>query len=66
MGWVFAVVLAALVLLGLQASGRCSRLALEIAAAALLAGLAGYGWQGSPDLAGRPVAAPSVARTNGG
>jgi len=51
-GWVIAILFAALAWLALYASGRCSRLALEIAAAALLAGLAGYGWQGSPGLPG--------------
>ena len=56
MGWVFAIGFAALALSALHLSGRCSRLALELAAALLLAGLAGYGWQGSPDLPGHPVA----------
>lgn len=55
MGWLFAILFAALTLGGLWLSGRCPRLALEIAAAALLVGLAGYGWQGSPDMAGAPV-----------
>lgn len=54
-GWLFAVALAGLTWLALLASGRCSRLALEIAAAALLVGLAGYAWQGSPGLAGQPA-----------
>lgn len=62
MGWVLALLFAALAWLGLYASGRCSRLALEIAAAALLAGLAGYGWQGNPDLAGRTPELPPAAR----
>lgn len=55
MGWLFALGLAALAFLALYASGRCSRLALELCGAALLAGLAGYAWQGSPDASGKPV-----------
>ena len=43
--------------LGLAASGRCSRLALELAAVAGLLALAGYAWQGRPDLPGHPVSA---------
>lgn len=58
MGWIAAILFAMLTGLALHASGRCSRLALEIIAAALLVGLAGYGWQGSPDLAGHPVHPP--------
>lgn len=65
MGWVFALLLSGLVWLALYASGRCSRLALEIVAAALLAGLAGYGWQGSPDLAGQPASAARSGPTTG-
>ncbi len=56
MGWLFAILFAVLTLAGLHASKRCPRLALEIAAAALLIGLAGYGWQGSPAMPGVPVA----------
>lgn len=57
MGWLFAFVLAAATFMALWRSGRCSRLALEIAGAAILIGLAGYAWQGSPDMAGNPVSA---------
>jgi len=52
MGWVIAFVLAAATFAGLYFSGRCSRLALEISLAALVLGLTGYAWQGSPDMAG--------------
>ena len=55
MGWIFAIAFAGLTLLALYLSKRCSRLALEIAGAMLLVGLAGYGWQGSPDMPGQPV-----------
>lgn len=59
MGWVFVIGLAALSMLALYLSGRCSRMALEVAAAALLIGVAGYGWQGSPNMAGQPVQSTS-------
>lgn len=55
MGWLFAFGFAALSFLVLYLSGRCSRMALEIGVAALLIGIAGYGWQGSPDMPGGPV-----------
>jgi hypothetical protein len=57
-GWIFAAGFPALALVALHLSGRCSRLALELAATVMLAGVAGYAWQGSPDMAGQPVAAP--------
>lgn len=62
MGWIIAAVLAALCFAGLYFARRCSRLALEIVGAALLLALAGYGWQGSPDLPGNPVAAAAAPR----
>ena len=55
MGWVFATGFAALAYIGLWASDRCPRLALNVAAAALLLALAGYAWQGSPGMLGKPV-----------
>jgi len=55
MGWIFAFGFAALAILALYLSGRCSRLAMELGGAVLLAGLAGYAWQGSPDMPGHPV-----------
>jgi len=55
MGWVFAAILAAAAFAALYFSRRCSRQALELAGAAILVALAGYGWQGSPDQAGNPV-----------
>jgi cytochrome c-type biogenesis protein CcmH len=59
MGWVLSFGFAALCWLVLYFSKRCSRLALELGAAILLVGVAGYGWQGSPDMAGNPVSHPS-------
>lgn len=55
MGWIFAIALAALSILALWKSGYCSRMALELGAAAALVALAGYGWQGSPNMAGQPT-----------
>ena len=55
MGWGIALIFAALALGGLALSRRLTRTALMIACAALLIALAGYGWQGSPDMAGTPV-----------
>ncbi|MDE2405113.1 MAG: hypothetical protein KGM17_10655 [Sphingomonadales bacterium] len=51
MGWLFAVGLASGTLALLWRCG-CPRVALELIAAALLIALAGYGWQGSPDMPG--------------
>ena len=55
MGWAISLGFAALAMGGLALSGRMTRLAQMITAAALLIALAGYGWQGSPDMAGAPV-----------
>lgn len=60
MGWAIAFGLAAASLAALRFSGKCSRMALELACAALLLGLAGYAWQGSPEMTGHPAA--STAR----
>lgn len=59
MGWIIALALAALTLAGLWLSGRCPRIVLEMALAAILVALAGYGWQGSPEMAGHPVTSRS-------
>ncbi len=58
MGWVAILVLAALAGIGLWRFGRLPRAALELLGAALLLGLAGYAWQGSPGLAGSPKPPP--------
>jgi cytochrome c-type biogenesis protein CcmH len=55
MGWLVALVLAAGCFTALWRSGRIPRLGLELAAAMILAGLAGYAWQGSPGVPGKPV-----------
>lgn len=59
MGWVIIVALALLVGLGLWRFGGMPRAALELLASALLLGLAGYAWQGSPTLAGSPKPPPA-------
>jgi len=59
MGWAFMIGFATLAIVALWLSGRCSRLALELAAVAMLVAIAGYSWQGSPGMQGTPVAAPN-------
>jgi len=55
MGWLILAALCATTLVMLWRSGRLSRAALELTAAALSLAIAGYAWQGSPDMAGRSV-----------
>lgn len=55
MGWIFAIGFAAIALAALWISTKGQRLVIELAAAMLLVGLAGYAWQGSPDTPGQPV-----------
>lgn len=55
--WIVAIAMAGAVLLALKISGQCPRLALEIGAVAVLVALAGYSWQGRPDMPGNPVVA---------
>jgi uncharacterized membrane protein YqjE len=54
---VFAILLlmAALSLLALKLSGKLNRMALELAVVIVLAGVAGYVWQGSPNYSSSPV-----------
>jgi cytochrome c-type biogenesis protein CcmH len=58
MGWLFMLVLAVLTFAGLWRSRLLNRTALEITAVATLIGIAGYAWQGSPNL-------PGVSTANG-
>ena len=55
MGWAIALGFAAAALGGLALSRRLTRMGLMITGAAMLIALAGYGWQGSPGMAGTPV-----------
>lgn len=59
MGWMALIVLALVVGVGLWRFGGLPRVSLELLAAALLLGIAGYAWQGSPGLAGSPKAPPA-------
>jgi cytochrome c-type biogenesis protein CcmH/NrfG len=58
MGWVMMVGLAVLTGAGLGLFLRKDKGALQFAAAAILVALAGYAWQGRPDLPGAPKAKP--------
>lgn len=60
MGWLSLAALSAATLLTLWKTGKLSRAALELTAAALSIAIAGYAWQGSPDMAGRPTASTSA------
>lgn len=56
MGWLLILIFGGLGFAGLWRFGAMSRPALELSGAALLLALAGYAWQGSPMVAGSPVA----------
>ena len=60
MGWVVILIFAALIMLGLWRFAKMPRAALELLGAALLLGIAGYAWQGSPTLAGRAGSGPRL------
>lgn len=55
MGWLFLFVAAALVLATLWRFAHVRGSTLELLASALLLGIAGYAWQGSPTLPGKPT-----------
>jgi len=61
-GLVIAVLLALVVGLGILLTSRLSFGQLAPVATALLLGLAGYAWQGSPSLAGKPTQPASASR----
>lgn len=54
-GWVILALMAALLGAGLWLVIRPARMVSELIAAAVLVALAGYAWQGSPMLAGKPT-----------
>ncbi len=56
-GWVIATGFAVCLMALLVAVGRIPRVSWELAATALLLGLAGYAWQGNPGLVGAPRSA---------
>ena len=59
MGFVLLLTLAVIVLIALWKFGKFDRNALQLAGAALLVAAAGYAWQGSPGLDGKPVPPPA-------
>ncbi|TNE42165.1 MAG: cytochrome C biosynthesis protein [Sphingomonadales bacterium] len=61
MSWVIVALLLACIVAGLTLLGRLPRSLWELTGAALLLGIAGYAWQGSPGLAGAPRAAADTA-----
>ncbi|WP_070152673.1 tetratricopeptide repeat protein [Sphingobium phenoxybenzoativorans] len=54
MGWAIVLGLLGVSLAGIIGIGRLPRATWELVAAALILGLAGYAWQGRPNLAGSP------------
>lgn len=53
-GWLIAILLSVATLVALFWAGRAPRTTWELLAAAVLCGIAGYAWQGSPALSGAP------------
>lgn len=58
MGWLVLLVLALAAFVAIWRFGRLDTAGLQLLAAALLLALAGYAWQGRPDLSGSPKAPP--------
>jgi cytochrome c-type biogenesis protein CcmH/NrfG len=54
MGWIVMLLLAGAVFIAVWRFGRLDKAGLQILGAALLLAVAGYVWQGRPDLAGSP------------
>ena len=59
MSWVIAVAISAFVLISFRLKASFPRTVFEIAVVAVLIALAGYSWQGSPDMPGNPVSTNS-------
>ena len=57
MGWLIILLMAAAALVAIWRFAALDRAGLQLVAAALLLGLAGYAWQGRPMLAGAPRSA---------
>lgn len=62
MGWVLFLFMALVTFAALWRFARLDAAALQFLGAALLLALAGYAWQGRPDLEGRPKAPPERQR----
>jgi len=58
MGWLLIVLLALVVFVALWRFARFDAASLQFLGAGLLVAMAGYAWQGSPGLAGKPVPPP--------
>lgn len=61
-GWLIFIGLALIVAAALWRFGRLPKGGVELVAAALFLGLAGYAWQGSPGLPGKPTPAPEASK----
>jgi cytochrome c-type biogenesis protein CcmH/NrfG len=61
MGWIILIALVAIAFALLWRFANLPRTALELLGAALLIGLAGYAWQGSPAQSGSPVTSREAA-----
>jgi cytochrome c-type biogenesis protein CcmH/NrfG len=62
MGWVLFLFIALLVLAALWKLGKFDAASLQFLGAALLLALAGYAWQGRPELGGQPKPPPAKQR----
>ncbi|MES2497225.1 MAG: cytochrome C biogenesis protein [Pseudomonadota bacterium] len=62
MGWLIFLLLALIVIALLWRFGRLPKGGMEMVAAALFLAVAGYAWQGSPGLSGKPTPAPETAK----
>lgn len=62
MGWMLVGLLLSVVILGLLLVARLPRMLWELVGAALLFGVAGYAWQGRPELKGSPRNIAETAR----
>ncbi|ATE66568.1 tetratricopeptide repeat protein [Rhizorhabdus dicambivorans] len=61
-GWLIFLGMALIVAAALYRFGRLPRGGVELVAAALLLGVAGYAWQGSPGLSGKPTPPPEASK----
>jgi hypothetical protein len=56
MSWIIAAAISLIVLMAFRFKGSFPRSAFELALVAVLVALAGYSWQGRPDMPGNPAA----------
>lgn len=62
MGWLIFLGLAAIVAVALWRFGRLPKGGIELVGATVFLAIAGYAWQGSPGLPGKPTPAPEMSR----